>query len=181
VAEAKRTKRFERIVMPHLDAAYNLARWLIHDHQDAEDVMQDAILRAYKFLDACRDETSRQWVIRIVRNACYDWLSSAANLPVGFADIDPNDADGVLFSADAFGEERLSPEALVIQEERKANLQTLIAELPPEFREVIILREWEDFSYKEIAEIVGIPVGTVMSRLSRARAILQTEWTRRYE
>jgi len=168
--------------MPHADAAYNLARWLIRDRHDAEDVVQNAMLRAYRFLDSCRAETARQWVLRIVRNACYDWLNAKAAIPVaGFADLDPLDIEGHHFTADIFGGLLEDPESLLVKADERSLINAMIAALPPEFREIIVLRELEALSYKEIAEIAGIPVGTVMSRLSRGRGLLVKEWNRRNE
>lgn len=180
--EQDRNRRFERIVTPHLDAAYNLARWLIRDHHDAEDVVQNAMLRAYRYLDSCREETARPWLLRIVRNACYDWLHAKAAAPVtGFADFDPEDEAGANFSTDVFGATALSPESLLQREDDRGLIEAMLQALPPEFREIIVLRELEALSYKEIAEIAGIPVGTVMSRLSRGRGLLVKEWKRRNE
>lgn len=182
MGDDSRTRRFERLVMPHLDAAYTLARWLIRNRDDAEDVMQEAMLRAYKFLDSCREDTSRQWVVRIVRNACYDWLNLASASRVSaFADLNPDDDDGAGFSADAFRGAVETPEDSLARKETRYLVDELVGGLPAEFREIIVLREFEDFSYREIAEIAGVPLGTVMSRLSRARALLQKEWKERHE
>lgn len=165
--EQSRNRRFERIVMPHLDAAYNLARWLLRDATDAEDVLQEALLRAHRFLDSCREETARQWVLRIVRNACYDWLRGRS--AVRLEELD-----------EAVGEIE-TPESLLLKADERLLLDELIGMLPPDYREVIVLREFEELSYKEIAEIAGIPLGTVMSRLSRARGLLAKEWEKRNE
>jgi len=180
MVDESKTRRFERVVMPHMDAAYNLARWLIRHPADTEDVMQEAMLRAYKFLDSCREDTARQWVIRITRNACYDWLGRRAGLPLAFADLDPLDGDGAAFSTDLFGCSAPSPEDLLAQADQTFLFEELVAALPPLYREIIVLRELEEFSYKEIAEIAHLPVGTVMSRLSRARSLLEQEWRRRH-
>ncbi|WP_448191644.1 sigma-70 family RNA polymerase sigma factor [Azospirillum sp. sgz301742] len=176
--DRSQTTRFEETVLPHLDAAYNLARWLTRNHHDAEDVMQDAFLRAYRFFGGCRPGDVRPWLLRIVRNAAYDWLR--ANRPAevrGFADLDPGDPDGAACVEDAFHDPPDDPETLVLKEAERRLINRLIADLPVEYREAIVLRELEDLSYREIAEIAGVPMGTVMSRLSRARRLLQTAWT----
>lgn len=170
--ESKR-RRFDRVAMPHLDAAYALARWLLHDRDEAEDAVQDAMLKAFKYLDSCRDETARPWLLRIVRNACFDTLRAKAH-----ADLDLDEAAIDACEEDAFTAPPADPERLLMRKDEQTLLDGLIAALPPEFREVIVLKEMEDLSYKDIAEVAGIPVGTVMSRLSRARAALAREWKR---
>jgi len=165
-------RRFERIVLPHLDAAYNLARWLLHGGQDAEDVVQEAMMRAFRSLDGCREATARPWVLRIVRNAAWDWLKAkGAARTTGFSDLNADDMDG-----DSFPGPAEDPECILIAEGDRQLLEGLIASLPPVFREVVVLRELEELSYKEIAEVAGIPIGTVMSRLARARGLLQQVW-----
>jgi RNA polymerase sigma-70 factor (ECF subfamily) len=180
LAEDSRTHRFQRIALPHLDAAYNLARWLIRRPADAEDVVQEAMLRAFRAFDGCREATVRAWLLRIVRNAAYDWLSAnTAGKVVGFADIDPEDSDGAAYTADVFGEPAADPEGILLREDDRRLVNELIAALPLAFREVVILRELEQLSYKEVAEVAGIPIGTVMSRLARARDLLHTAWSDR--
>lgn len=174
--------RFDRLVMPHLDGAYNLARWLIDNRDDAEDAVQEAMIRAYKYLASCREDSARQWVLRIVRNTCYDWLSAKRALSTtGFADIDPEDADGASYGADVFNDGVATPENILAREDLRAQIRTMIAALPPHLREVIVLRELDDLSYKEIAEVVGAPIGTVMSRLARARRHLFELWNTHHE
>jgi len=176
-----RNRRFERIVLPHLDAAYNLARWLLHSGQDAEDVVQEAMMRAFRSLDGCREATARPWVLRIVRNAAWDWLKTNADArTTGFADLNPDDGDGAAFVDDAFTSPAVDPECAMLAESDRLLLDEMIAALPPGFREVVVLRELEELSYKEIAEIAGIPIGTVMSRLARARGLLQKAWRDRH-
>ena len=173
MVEESRTSRFQRLAMPHLDAAYSLARWLVQRPGDAEDVVQEAMLHAYRSFDGCREATVRPWLLRIIRNAAYDWLTAnGRGKVVGFADIDTEDATGLAFTADAFGEPAESPEGLLIKEDDKRLVNELVAALPVAFREVVILRELKEMSYKEVAEVVGIPIGTVMSRLARARDLL---------
>ena len=150
--------RFERQVLPHVDAAYNLARWLTHDDHDADDVLQEAMLRAFRHFAGLRGE-ARPWLLAIVRNACWSWLRAnrPAELPAAEDELE-SDAPG--------------PEALAAREFDRRTLNEAIAALPLPFREALVLRELEDLPYKEIAAIAGIPIGTVMSRLSRARKLL---------
>ena len=159
---SERKRRFEQSVLPHFNAAYNLARWLTRNDQDAHDVVQDAVLRAYRFFDGLRGEP-KPWLLAIVRNSCFTWLK--ANRPedtVGF-----NDAIAELLPADDDG-----PEVQAARNGDRRTLNAAIATLPAQFREVLILRELEDLSYKDIARIAGVPIGTVMSRLARARRLL---------
>jgi RNA polymerase sigma-70 factor (ECF subfamily) len=156
-------RRFEQATLPHLDAAYNLARWLTRDEHAAEDVVQEAFLRAARFFASFRGGDGRPWLLAVVRRASYDWLHKRGTLAT------------TSFDEDVHGQadEALNPESVLI---RKADLQLLeraVSELLPEFREVIVLRELEGLSYQAIAAVAGIPVGTVMSRLSRARKQLQ--------
>jgi RNA polymerase sigma-70 factor, ECF subfamily len=159
---------FEQAVLPHLDAAYNLARWLTRNEQDAQDVVQEAYLRAFQFFEGFRGGDARAWIMRIVRNSCYSWLR--ANRPLQ----DATEFDENLFPPDP---RALNPEEAVLQDDRGTLLREGLAKLPPNFREVIILRELEGMSYKEIADITGMPAGTVMSSLSRARSHLRQALT----
>jgi RNA polymerase sigma-70 factor, ECF subfamily len=166
-----RRARFEREVLPHLDAAYNLARWLLRNDQDAEDVTQDSMLRAYRFFDGFRGANAKAWLLAIVRNASYSWLArKRLGAAVVGADVSPSfdDAD----PADGAATEE-TPESLLATKIELAALQGSLDELPVEFREVLVLRELEELSYKEISAAADIPLGTVMSRLARARALLQ--------
>ncbi len=162
-----RNRRFELLAMPHLDAAFNLARWLTGNTADAEDVVQDAYLRAFRYLDTFRGENFRVWLLTIVRNSFLDWLKDNRSgrqlfqpAPADLEWTDPNP----------------SPEALLLDRVDSETLSALVAQLPAEYREVLILREIEDLSYKDIASVTGIPSGTVMSRLSRARLALRKAW-----
>jgi len=164
VPEPTSRLRFEDAVIPHLHAAYNLARWLTRNDQDAEDVVQEAYLRAWKFFDSFRGAESRPWLLTIVRRTCYTWLQhNRAHEEVTEFD----DERHSVASAEA------NPEALLLHHVDAQELRHALEALPLEFREVIILRELEDCSYKEIAAITGAPLGTVMSRLARARQRLQ--------
>jgi RNA polymerase sigma-70 factor (ECF subfamily) len=157
-------KRFEALVMPHLDSAYNLARWLTRDTQDAQDVVQDACVRALKYVRSLERSDARAWFLTIVRNAFYDWL--ARNRPAEIV----HDESAVDAAADTTSS---SPEQAAVRTAELRVLSDALAALPVQYREVLILRELEELSYKEIASIADIPIGTVMSRLARARALLQ--------
>jgi RNA polymerase sigma-70 factor (ECF subfamily) len=154
--------RFERIVLPHLGAAYNLARWLTGNDHDAEDVVQEACVRAFAFFDGFRGEEGRSWLLTVVRNTCYTWLEKhRAHSPAVCLD------EKVHGSSTA-----LNPEQLLLRQSRDEQIRAAVAELPLEFREVVVLRELEGMSYKEVAAVLSIPLGTVMSRLTRGRARL---------
>jgi RNA polymerase sigma factor (sigma-70 family) len=162
--EADQLARFEQIILPHLDDAYNLARWLTRQEQDADDVVQEAMLRAYQFFDSFQGSCSRPWLLSIVRNTCYTWLQrNKAREPK--ASFDEEIHSGARTS--------VSPTTHSLALEERGLLRQAIEQLPQEFREAIVLRELEGLSYKEIAEISGIPLGTVMSRLARGRDQLQ--------
>lgn len=165
-----RTRRFEAAVLPHLDAAYNLARWLLRDEQSAQDVVQEAYLRAFRFFDGFRgDQDARPWLLGIVRNSCFTWLRERGREPVEFdEERDSDQRDPALYEATD------GPERLLERKLERAQVNAAVATLTPLFREVLILREIEAMSYDEIAQVMGIPVGTVMSRLSRARSMLRT-------
>jgi len=153
-------RSFEEVVLPHLDAAFNYARWLTRNDADAEDVVQDAYVRALRFFSSLRDENARAWLFTIVRNTWYGRFprrASSAVVQVGDEDVDDR--------ADV----SLDPEAQMIQQQTVEQVRRALETLPTDFREVLVLRELEGLSYKEIAAIVGIPLGTVMSRLARAR------------
>ena len=151
---------FEEAVMPHLDAAYNLARWLTRNEADAQDMVQEAYLRALRFFGGFHGTDARAWLLTIVRNTCYTWLKRN-RLPELSGDFE----EAVLTKES----DELDPEASHLLKVQSQLINEAIEKLPIEFREVVILRELEELSYKEIAEITGIPIGTVMSRLSRAR------------
>ncbi len=162
--EQNHLPNFEQAVLPHLDAAYNLARWLTRNKQDAEDVVQEACLRAFRFFPGFRGGDARAWLMKVVRNTCYTWLH--ANRPLR----DATEFDENLFSPDS---RALNPEEVVIQNDSGTLVRKALEKLPPNYREVLILRELEGMSYREIADITGMPAGTVMSSLSRARCRLR--------
>jgi RNA polymerase sigma-70 factor (ECF subfamily) len=158
-----RLSRFERTVLVHLDAAYSLARWLVGEDAGAEDVVQDASLKALRFFDDCQGTATRAWFMAIVRNASYDLLRERRPRAL------EEEFDDELHGAEAGPE---SPEASVARDSDARWVREAIARLPVEYREVVVLRELEELSYKEISAIVKIPIGTVMSRLSRGRDLL---------
>jgi RNA polymerase sigma-70 factor (ECF subfamily) len=160
-------RRFERIALPHLDAAYNLARWLTRNDHDAQDVVQEACLRALRYFGAFRGENARPWLMQIVRHTCYSWLKE--NRPAEMVALDDDDATWQDLAAPAAEE----PPALMMRAADRAQINQALSTLPIAFREVIVLRELEDLSYKEIADVVGVPIGTVMSRLARARGLMR--------
>jgi len=159
---ANESEQFERIVLPHLDAAYNLARWLAGNDHDAADIAQEACVRALRYLGGYRGGDARSWLLAIVRNTAFTWLKK--NRPQAVVSIedeqlseiaDPSGTAGTFYSAD------------------KGALRAALEALPLEFREALVLRELEGLSYKEISEVAEVPVGTVMSRLARGRRQLQ--------
>jgi RNA polymerase sigma-70 factor (ECF subfamily) len=153
-----RRREFERIAMPHLDAAYNLARWLMRHDQDAEDAVQDAMLRAFRFFRGA--DTGRAWLLQIVRNTCYTLMARKGN-------VMPSTTPSEMF--DQMAAVQPSPDAPLELLEDRELLDRALNGLPVEFREAIVLRELQGLSYKEISQVAQIPVGTVMSRLARAR------------
>ena len=155
---------FENAVLPHLDAAYNLARWLTRNDADAEDVVQEAYLRAFRFFGGFHGEDGRAWLLGIVRNTTYTWMqrnrSTELNMPLDDEPLEVKSND-------------LNPEELLLQKGDARMLRQAVEELPLEFREVLVLRELDEMSYKQIATVADLPIGTVMSRLARARKRLQ--------
>jgi RNA polymerase sigma-70 factor (ECF subfamily) len=165
--ESKELKTFNDAVLPHLDAAYNLARWLAGRDQDAEDVVQEASLRAFKYWESFSGRDARPWFLAIVRNTFYSWARQHSAQPVITMDGELEDID------DGFP----NPEKALLQNADRHLIQAALEDLPLEFREAIVLREFEELSYKEIADIAGVPIGTIMSRLARARKRLQVYLT----
>ena len=167
-----RRRRFEAQALPHLDAAYNLARWLARPPLDADDIVQDAMLRAFRAYDSFRGDNVKPWLLSIVRN-CF--LTAAGQSRR--ARTVPIEPDGETATDDpALVADAPDPEAAAIRADEGRRLGAAVARLPQEFREVLVLREMEDLSYREIAQITGSPIGTVMSRLARARAMLKERW-----
>jgi RNA polymerase sigma-70 factor (ECF subfamily) len=160
VQEQRKFGTFEQVVLPHLDAAYNLARWLTRREHDAEDVVQEAYLRAFNAFEQFHGGDARCWLLTIVRNACYTWLTrNRERAPATSFDEALHDVATCEFD----------PQAILQQHADRDTLRRAIDELPVEFREVLILRELEELSYQQIASVADLPVGTVMSRLARAR------------
>ena len=166
VLEQQERVRFEQLVLPHLDAAFNLARWVLRGRNDAEDVAQEALLRAYRFFRGFNGSDARAWLLQIVRNACYSWLEK--NRPMDLS---------TEFDEQLYPQSGATPESLAIAGDDKERLTRALEGLPPRFREVLVLRELEGCSYKEIASITSMPIGSVMSALSRARQRLQQSLT----
>jgi RNA polymerase sigma-70 factor, ECF subfamily len=165
VQDTATRERFEQAVLPHLDAAYNLARWLTRNDQDAQDVTQEAFLRAFRFFDGYQGGNMRAWLLTIVRNTCYTWLHQ--NRPPDSA----VEFDEEIHSSESSG--GADPELQVLASADKETLHRALEELPGIFREVLVLREMEGMSYKEIADVASVSIGTVMSRLARARTRLR--------
>jgi RNA polymerase sigma-70 factor (ECF subfamily) len=167
--------RFTRLALPHLGDAYALAHWITRSRTDAEDVVQDACLRAFRAIGSVRDGSARPWLLTIVRNTAYTWLHK--NRPT--AELGVEDLEAVE-SAQAIpgGSESETPEAALIAKFDAAQLEAAIAALPTPYRETLVLREIQELSYREIGEVTGVPIGTVMSRLARARGKLLATMTR---
>jgi RNA polymerase sigma-70 factor (ECF subfamily) len=163
--------RFEALVLPHLDAAHRLARWLCRSPADADDIVQEAFMRAYRAFDSLRSADARSWLLAIVRN-CY--LSALAERRRRA--YEPLTEEHEAQPATAGAAPAPDPESASIERDERRTLARLIATLPEEQREVLLLREMEDMSYREIAAVVQVPIGTVMSRLARARAALKLTW-----
>ena len=164
----QRTQRFETVILPHLDAAYNLARWLVRDERDAQDVVQEAALRALRYFDGFEGDAGRPWLLGIVRNAAYSWLRARGASREELRLDAGQDGEPEELPSPGPG-----PEQQLLLKLDALRVNRAIAELPAGYREVIILRELEDLSYEEISRVAGIPAGTVMSRLFRARALLR--------
>jgi RNA polymerase sigma-70 factor (ECF subfamily) len=172
VSAVERVGRFEQVILPHLDAAYNLSRWLTRSDNDAEDVTQEACLRALRFFGTFQGENGRAWLLAIVRNTCNTWLGR--NRPHELTLAQPFDET---FHSGG-GDER-NPDVLAMRHADRELVHQAIEELPLEYREAIVLRELEGLSYKEIAQVSEVPVGTVMSRLARARKQLEQRLIKR--
>ncbi len=168
-AQDSEARRFERLVLPHLDAAYRLARWLARNEADAEDLVQEAYVRAWRFFGSLRNEDAKPWLMRIVRN---QWFSRART-EAGRGRV--TSLDGSEDEVEAALQANAEPDGAehrLMRREHEALIRTALADLPDEFREVLVLREVEDMAYRDLAEVTGVPVGTVISRLSRARKML---------
>jgi RNA polymerase sigma-70 factor (ECF subfamily) len=172
-AEHERMRRFRDAALPYLDDVFTLARYLIRDAGDAEDAVQECYLRALRHFDTYRGPAMKPWLLAILRNVCNDEFARRRDQEV------PTDYSQEKAAPDklpVWQEAQASPEGLLLRAQDNATIRRLIAELPEPFREAIVLREINDLSYQEIADVAGVPVGTVMSRLARARAILRSAW-----
>jgi RNA polymerase sigma-70 factor, ECF subfamily len=173
VAEQERMRRFRDAALPHIDELYTLARYLMRNTNDAEDAVQECYLRALRHFDSYRGPAMKPWLLAILRNVCNGEFSrrGRGEVPTDYA---PDES--VAEEMPMWQEPQASPEKIMLQQQDSATIRRLVEELPAPFREAIVLREVNDLSYKEIAEVAGVPVGTVMSRLARARAMLRSAW-----
>lgn len=170
-------RRFKETVMPYLDDAYNLARYLTRNAHDADDVVQDAYLRAFKFFGTFKGSNARPWLLAIVRNCFYSWIKArprgdAASL----GDVDLDSIDPATVTTDLWTPEATDPEKALMRLNDDSLVRELIESLPVQFREALVLRELEELSYQDIASITEVPIGTVMSRLARARQLFKAAW-----
>jgi RNA polymerase sigma factor (sigma-70 family) len=171
--DPEKARRFRDAALPHLDDAYTLARYLLRDPVDAEDAVQECYLRALKHFDSYRGPAMKPWLFAILRNVCRAEFARRASTPTAPIDDVPEEAEQTPLWHDA----QQTPEAQMLHRWDSTTIRRLVAALAEPFRETFVLREIHDLSYREIAEIVGAPVGTVMSRLARARAMLRSAWT----
>jgi RNA polymerase sigma-70 factor, ECF subfamily len=173
IAEQERMRRFRDAALPHLDEVYTLARYLMRNTDDAEDAVQECYLRALRHFDSYRGPAMKPWLLAILRNVCNSEFMrrSRGDLPTDYAQD-----DSIAEKMPIWQETQTSPEKMILQQQDRTTIRRLVEQLPEPFREAIVLREINDLSYKEIAEVAGVPVGTVMSRLARARAMLRSAW-----
>src|SRR5579862_582215 len=178
MTDSAQAARFQQVVLPYMDAAYNLARWLTSDAQEAEDVTQEAFLRAFRFFDSFRGEDARTWLLAIVRNVFYtQWRRSrSSGASTEFDEEMHSFSDDE--SLPSLGRADTNPESILSRNDDIRLLDQALQALPVEYREALVLRELEDLSYKEIATTLDIPIGTVMSRLARARRLMLDSFKR---
>jgi RNA polymerase sigma-70 factor (ECF subfamily) len=182
--ESSKARRFRETMIPHLDAAYNLARFLCRDPDAAQDVVQEAYLRAYRSFAGYRGGGDRAWILAIVRNCHRDWWAQAKQRAItepleGTSHISDAEGEGGLLQHRDMPAQENTPEQDAIDRSEAAAVRRHLDTLPESFREVLVLRELEDLSYREIADITATPIGTVMSRLARARSLFRASWERR--
>lgn len=173
VAEQERMRTFQAAALPHLDDVYTLARYLMRNTQDAEDAVQECYLRALRHFDSYRGPAMKPWLLAILRNVCNAEFTrrGRGEVPTDYASDESLGDEMPMWQ-----EPQASPEKMMVGQQDTTTIRRLVAQLPEPFREAIVLRELNDLSYKEIAEVAGVPVGTVMSRLARARAMLRAAW-----
>jgi RNA polymerase sigma-70 factor (ECF subfamily) len=171
--DSARSRCFRDAALPHLDAAYTLARYLLHDRSDADDAVQECYLRALRHFDTLRCPDVKPWLLAILRNVCRVEYGRQSRVMLYDVNVEPNQLEG---ASPLWREAPDTPETLVLRKLDDGTIRGLVAALPDVFREVIVLREIDDLSYREIAAIVDAPVGTVMSRLARGRAMLREAW-----
>jgi RNA polymerase sigma-70 factor (ECF subfamily) len=170
--DAERGRRFREAALPHLDDVYTLARYLLRNASDAEDAVQECYLRALKHFDTYRGPAMKPWLFAILRNVCRAEFARRASSPSSTIDDTPESAE----QAPLWHEEQQTPEAELLRERDASAIRRLVDALAEPFKETFVLREINNLSYREIADAVGAPVGTVMSRLARARAMLRSAW-----
>jgi RNA polymerase sigma-70 factor (ECF subfamily) len=173
IAEQERMRRFRDAALPHLDEVYTLARYLMRNTDDAEDAVQECYLRALRHFDTYRGPAMKPWLLAILRNVCNSEFTRRGR---GEVPTDYAQDELVAEEMPMWQEPQASPEKMMVRQQDAATIRRLVAGLPEPFREAIVLREMNDLSYQEIAQVAGVPVGTVMSRLARARAMLRSAW-----
>jgi RNA polymerase sigma factor (sigma-70 family) len=177
--------RFEQTIIPHLDAAHNLARYLSRDADAAQDIVQEAFLRAFKSFGDYRGGSPRAWILTIVRNCHNNWRSERKRSPLAATDerrsarYDEADGEIDIFDLNDIARDEDTPETNLLRRRQSETVQAVLESMPELLREVLVLRELEDMSYREIADVASVPIGTVMSRLARARGMFETVWQRR--
>jgi RNA polymerase sigma-70 factor, ECF subfamily len=169
----EKAQRFRDTALPHLDDVYTLARYLMRNPADAEDAVQECYLRALRHFDNYRGPAMKPWLLAILRNVCNAEFARRSNQP---APAKGNEADPEPDQTPVWQEPQASPEAVLLRQHDGEAIRRLVADLPSQFREVVVLRDINNLSYREIAEVADVPVGTVMSRLARARSMLRTAW-----
>ncbi len=173
VAEQERMRTFQAAALPHLDDVYTLARYLMRNTHDAEDAVQECYLRALRHFDSYRGPAMKPWLLAILRNVCNAEFARRRKEEVP---TDSADDDSMMEETPIWQEPQISPEKMIVQQQDSATIKRLVEELPQPFREAIVLREMNNLSYQEIAQAAGVPVGTVMSRVARGRAMLRAAW-----
>jgi RNA polymerase sigma-70 factor (ECF subfamily) len=183
--DAATAARFQQTILPHLDAAHNLARYLSRDADAAQDIVQEAFLRAFRSFGDFRGGSPRAWILTIVRNCHNNWRSERKRSPLAANDerrsarCDEAEGDIDTFDLNDIARDEDTPETSLLRRQQSETVQAVLESMPELLREVLVLRELEDMSYREIADVTSVPIGTVMSRLARARGMFETVWQRR--